>query len=280
MRVVVLVCCLVLLAGCNDQGTGAHTGASARREKREGIEEHRTTTLTTEHKTMATDTVPIMPMFGEGLRDVAALEPLVSQASCWPLWKDAVRSKPVTAKPLAMRCAVVMGYHFAFEPTPGWPMSLDEPRAMVYASAALAHVVSVNNLASVLAAELSATPRRDVESAQAEMKALLRARTSQLLRVYTLMAHFYKEQGVIERLSKTPGVDFSRGAYHLTLSANGTTLQYAGVPWFGNGVMSGKRYEMQLASMTDMSLANKQTITQSGEQQVGTSVTRKAGGGK
>jgi hypothetical protein len=280
MRVVVLVCCLVLLAGCNDQGTGANTGTSSSRDRREATEENRTKTLSTEQMTTATITVPLMPIIGEALRELAALEQSVSQASCLPLWQDAVHSKPVTAKPLAMRCALAMGYHFAFEPILSWPMSPNEPRAMVYASAALAHVVSINNLASVLAAELSPTPQHDVMSAQAELKAWLRARRSKLLRVYTLMAHFYKEPGVIDRSGKTSGVDFSRGAYHLNLSANGTTLQYAGVDWFGNGVISGKRYEIQLATMTDMSFAKKQTVTQSGEHKVGTSVTTNAGVGQ
>jgi hypothetical protein len=280
MKVVVLVCCLVLLAGCNEQDTGAHPGASARRETREGTAEHRPTPVTTDDKTMATHTVPIMPMLAEGLRDMAALEPSVSQASCWPLWKDAVRRRPVTANPLAMRCAVVMGYHFAFAPPLGGPMALNEPQALVYANAALAHVVRVNTLASVLAAELAAAPRRDVESAHAELHALLRAQTSQLLRVYTLMAHFSQEPGVLERSGTTPGVDFTRGAYHLNLSAHGTTLHYAGVPWFGQGVLSGKRYEMQLVAMTDMRLVPKHTIGQGGEPKAETRVITHAGGGK
>ena len=280
MRVVVLVCYLGLLAACNEQGTGGNTGTSARREKREVTEAHRPTPSTTEHKTMVTRTVPIMPLLGEGFRAMAAVEPAVSQTSCWPLWKDAMQSKPVTAHPLAMRCAVVMGYHFAFEPLPGWPVSLTEPRAMVYANAALAHVVSVNHLASALAAEFAAAPRRDVESAHAEMQALLRARTSQFLRVYRLMAHFAKDQGVLKRSGTTPGMEFSRGAYHLTLSATGTTLQYAGEPWFGQGVLSGKRYAMPLAAMTDMSGTNDQTHTSSGEQQGGIRVPPKAGGGQ
>ena len=116
----------------------------------------------------------------------------------------------------------------------------------------------------------------DIESAQAEIKNVLRARTSQLLRVYTLIAHFYKEPGVIDTSGKTQDVDFSQGAYHLNLSAHGATLQYAGVPWFGNGVISGNRYEIQLATMTDRRLAKKQTITQNSEQKVKTSVDMNA----
>ena len=118
MKVVVSVCCLVLLAGCNEQDTGAHTGASARRETREGTAEQRPTPLTNDEKTMATHTVPIMPMLAEGLRDMAASEPSVSQAACWPLWKTQY-AQTGDREPLAMRCAVVMGYHFAFAPPLG-----------------------------------------------------------------------------------------------------------------------------------------------------------------
>ena len=60
---------------------------------------------------------------------------------------------------------------------------------------------------------------------------------------------------------------------------HGTTLHYAGVPWFGQGVLSGKRYEMQLAAMTDMRLVHKHTIGQGGEPQAGTRVTTHAGEG-
>ena len=84
-------------------------------------------------------------------------------------------------------------------------MALNEPHALVYANAALAHVVRVNTLASVLAAELAAAPRRDVESAHAELQALLRAQTPQLLRVYTLMAHFSRSLACLRGQAQRQG---------------------------------------------------------------------------
>ena len=103
MRTLVVVCCLLLLAGCSDQGTVANTRTNSGHNQREATEENRTKTSTTEHETTAMITVPLMPRIGDALREVAALDQSVSQTSCLPLWKDAVRSKPVADKPLAMR---------------------------------------------------------------------------------------------------------------------------------------------------------------------------------
>jgi hypothetical protein len=159
-------------------------------------------------------------------------------------------------------------------------MHPDDSGSVVYISAALAHVLSVNNLASEIAAELAPTPRRDPEEAKADIRTLLEARCTQLLSVYPSMADLYRQQGVIDMSNRQPSVDFSRGAYHVSLGASGAMVRYAGVDWFGNGVMSGKRYDMLVETMTSTAIAKSKTHTVSSGQKADTSVNTQAGVGK
>ena len=66
----------------------------------------------------------------------------------------------------------------------------------------------------------------------------------------------------------------------MTLDAGGAVIKYSGVDWFGNGNLSGKRYELQLASMTGVAMKRGQTVTSASEQKVGKGDKATVGVGK
>lgn len=279
-RVLLLI---LLLSGCGNQGAGVTTDSQASRETQQSSQVARTQTLTSEQQHVALVTVPVSPLIGEAWRELVRLEKdLPKESACEKLWStpfsafDAAQGNPETA----LLCAFMLGHRYAFMPTMGWTMEPKSPQGSFYMLRVLAYVLHVNNLASDIAAQVAMRSYPTLEDAKTEIKTLLLAQRPYLMQAYTASMNLQLLGVNTIDLANAKDVMFARGPYHITLGANGALIKYSGVDWFGNGNLSGKRYELQLASMTGVSMTKGKTVTDSGGQQVGASEKAQAGVGK
>jgi hypothetical protein len=158
----------------------------------------------------------------------------------------------------------------------GWPFDPQKPEGKFYILRAIAHVLHVNNLASDIAAQVAVNSYKDPEEAKTAMKELLKENRAYMLRAYTSSLDLMLMHHMID-LAGAKDVAFMFGPYHMTLGAGGAVIKYSGVDWFGNGNLSGKRYELQLASMTGVAIKKGEELTAGSEQKAGESSKATAG---
>jgi hypothetical protein len=279
----VLSATFTTFTACGNQGAGVSTDTQSSADTAHGSTLERTKTLSVERRTSATITVPVMPLIGEAWGELAARAgETTSYGLCSHLWEQALSGKTPDEHEhdAATTCAFAFGYIYAFTPTMGWSVSPKSAESAVYIASVLAHVLAANNVASEVAAHLTLHTYRDLETANATIKELLHAQRAYFLRVYPLIHEIAQVRGTIDLSGKAEGVAFSKGVYHVALGAAGAVVKYAGVDWFGNGNLSGKRYELQLASMTGVAMTRGQTITDAEEHKVGANTKASTGVGK
>jgi hypothetical protein len=283
-----LICCgllLTCLTACGNQGAEVSTESQSSKAVEQTSHVERTKTLNTENRTTAMMTVPISPLIGEAWGELAQDEqPNGDDCSrfltnFW-LGERKLDNPEDTNDPALLTCILFLGHRFAFMPTIGWPVEPQTPNGRFYIVASLAHVLMVNDIASEIAANVATTPFHDVGEARARIKTLLAARKPMLINVYVLMGKLDKLAGTIDMTGKADSVAFSKGAYHLALGSGGAVLTFSGVEWFGKGNLSGKRYEMQVASMTGVAMNKASTITEGSEQKTEAGDKAQVGVGK
>lgn len=272
---------MCLLAGCGNQGAGVATDTQSARQTQQASEVTRSQTLTTEQRVNVMVTVPVSPLIGAAWRElILADKTLPGEAACEKIWERPTYAGPSKEdEATALLCAFKQSYSYAFTPTVGWPVEPKSSPGADYMLRTLAYVIHVNNLASDIAVQICTRPYDNLEEAKAEIKQRILEQRGYLLKSYAAALDLILMKGIID-LAGNKDVAFAKGPYHLTLGASGALLKYSGVDWFGNGNLSGKRYEIQLASMTGVAMNKAKTVTDGSAQQLSASEKAQTGVGK
>ena len=210
---VVLLLCVVLV-GCGNQGAAVSTESQSTKATEQGSTLERTKTIEVESRTAAMVSVPIAPLIGEAWGELVREEKdAPDQATCEGLWHAPLSALKASYdnEPKALLCAFKLGYCYAFTPTMGWPVEPKSEKGGSYRLRTLAHVLYVNNLASDIAAQVTARSYQNPVEAKAAIKQMLLEQRRYLLQLYSASFDLHLMPGTTD-LAHAKDVMFSKGA--------------------------------------------------------------------
>lgn len=199
--------------------------------------------------------------------DAVEQVPFTAKLKCLELGQTDLANARTCLHDFTLRASAALWIRFAHLPANAWEVNPRGKSEAVesYFQAHMLFVEFANLIESELAGSLAKDTMRDPGEAKQKIQQALLGMPIEKLEAASQQALAIVRANRRQGLSvpaETRGPEFSAGGSYYLFDKAGGSLIKAGVPWFGAGVLSGKKIELGLVSAIETSMKKTKTTEQ------------------